>query len=122
MVAFQPGGAGERTKLLQALTNGLFGETVVDVFEGIRHWRRNANRASELRVTLPDALVLVGALQRASDFLSGKSAQVAYRLNLEHLQAEAEEMKVNSQMSGLGQAAAKHGAGKVNVKSLSGLI
>ena len=29
-------------------------------------------------------------------------------------------MKVNSHVSGLGQPAAKHGGGKVNVKSLSG--
>ena len=82
MVTFQPGGAGERTKLLQALTNGLFGDTVAEVLEGIRHWRRNVNRASELGVTLADALVLIGALQRASDFQSQKSPQVAYRLNL----------------------------------------
>ena len=48
MVTFQPGGAGERTKLLQALTNGLFGDTVAEVLEGIRHWRRNVNRALEI--------------------------------------------------------------------------
>ena len=140
MVVYQPGGAGERTKLLQAITGGMFGETMTEVLEGIRHWRRNVNRASELGVTLPDALVLVGALQRASDFLSQKSPQVAYRLNMirqqlnldhqptrdtvmsysEHLQAEAEEMNVNSQGLGLGQPTSKSGGGKVNVKSLNG--
>eukprot|EP00435_Cladocopium_sp_Y103_P052864 s148_g16.t1 len=140
MVVYQPGGAGERTKLLQAITGGMFGETMTDVLEGIRHRRRNVNRASELGVTLPDALVLVGALQRASDFLSQKSPQVAYRLNMirqqlnvdhqptmdtvmaysEHLQAEAEEMNVNSQGLGLGQPTSKSGGGKVNVKSLNG--
>ncbi|CAL1143995.1 unnamed protein product [Cladocopium goreaui] len=113
---------------------------MTEVLEGIRHWRRNVNRASELGVTLPDALVLVGALQRASDFLSQKSPQVAYRLNMirqqlnvdhqptkdtvmsysEHLQAEAEEMNVNSQGLGLGQPTSKSGGGKVNVKSLNG--
>ncbi|CAL1157000.1 unnamed protein product [Cladocopium goreaui] len=140
MVVYQPGGAGERTKLLQAITGGMFGETMTEVLEGIRHWRRNVNRASELGVTLPDALVLVGALQRASDLLSQKSPQVAYRLNMirqqlnvdhqptrdtvmsysEHLQAEAEEMNVNSQGLGLGQPTSKSGGGKVNVKSLNG--
>ena len=69
-------------------------------------------RAEELGVTLPDPLVLVGVLQRASEGLSQKSPQVAYRLNMvreqfgldqqptlsavmsyaEHLQAEAEDM------------------------------
>ena len=64
MVVYQPGGAGERTRLLQAITSGMLGETMAELLEGIRHWRRNVNRASELGVTLPDALVLAGVCSR----------------------------------------------------------
>ena len=69
----------------------------------------------ELHVTLPDGLVLLGALSKCTDVLSGKSPQVAYRLNMirqqlnldqlptaetilsysEHLQAEAEELTLS---------------------------
>ena len=81
-----------------------------DVLNWVRTWRRYVGRARELGVTLPDALVLVGVLQQGSEFLSQRSPQVAYQLNMirqqlgldqqpntgnvmtssEHLQAEAE--------------------------------
>ena len=82
----------------------------------IRTWRRFVQRARELHVTLPDGLVLLGALNKCTDVLSGKSPQVAYRLNMirqqlnvdqlptaetilsysEHLQAEAEELTLSA--------------------------
>ena len=113
---YQPGGASERTKLLQAISDCKCGETVKDVLNWVRTWRRYVGRARELGVTLPDALVLVGVLQQGSEFLSQRSPQVAYRLNMirqqlgldqqpntrnvmtysEHLQAEAEELVLTS--------------------------
>lgn len=109
---YQPGGATERTKLLSAISDCRCGETVKEILNWIRTWRRYVGRAVELGVTLPDALVLVGVMQQGTDSLSQKSPQVAYRLNMirqqlgidqqpttasvmtysEHLQAEAEEM------------------------------
>ena len=79
-------------------------------------WRRYVQRARELQIVLPDGLVLLGALSRCTDQLSGKSPQVAYRLNLvrqhlsldqlptaekilsyaEHLQAEAEDLQLSA--------------------------
>ena len=114
-VTFQPGGASERTKILNYITDPKCGSSLQEVLEWIRMWRRQVQRAQELRLSLPDGLVLLGALGRCTDFLSGKSPQVAYRLNLvrqqlnidqlpnlgsilsfsEHLQAEAEEMISN---------------------------
>lgn len=120
---YQPGGSMERTKLLQAISDCKCGETVKEVLTWVRTWRRYVGRAKELGVTLPDALVLVGVLQFGSEFLSQRSPQVAYRLNMirqqlyldqqpttsnvltysEHLQAEAEEMALAG--GGLGEFA-----------------
>ena len=114
-ISFQPGGASERTKLLQSITDAKCGTNVGDVLDWLRMWRRHVHRAKELQVTVPDGLVLLGALTKCIDVLSGKSPQVAYRLNLvreqlsldqlptadaimhysEHLQAEAEELVIN---------------------------
>lgn len=115
-VTYQPGGASERTKLLQCITDAKCGSALSDVVEWIRLWRRYVQRATELQIVLPDGLVLLGALSKCTDHLSGKSPQVAYRLNLirqhlavdqlptaekilsyaEHLQAEAEELMLAS--------------------------
>eukprot|EP00434_Breviolum_minutum_P026407 symbB.v1.2.023347.t1/scaffold2131.1/size88260/2 len=115
-VTYQPGGASERTKLLQCITDAKCGTALGDVVEWIRLWRRYVQRATELQIVLPDGLVLLGALSKCTDHLSGKSPQVAYRLNLirqhlavdqlptaekilsyaEHLQAEAEELLIAS--------------------------
>ena len=81
-ISFQPGGASERTKLLQSITDTKCGSNVGDVLEWIRLWRRYVQRARELQVILPDGLVLLGALTKCTDVLSGKSAQAAYRLNI----------------------------------------
>ena len=115
-VTFQPGGALERTKLLQCVTDPKCGTNLSEVLEWIRLWRRYVQRTRELGVTLPDGLVLMGALTKCTDFLSSKSPQIAYRLNLirqqlnldqlptidailnyaEHLQAEAEELAISA--------------------------
>ena len=115
-ITYQPGGASERTKLLQCITDAKCGSSLGDLVEWIRLWRRYVQRATELKIVLPDGLVLIGALSKCSDQLSGKSPQVAYRINLirqhlavdqlptaekilsyaEHLQAEAEELLISS--------------------------
>ena len=114
-ITFQPGGASERTKLLQNITDSKCGSNVHENLDWIRTWRRFVQRARELQVTLPDGLVLLGALTKCTDVLNGKSPQVAYRLNMirqqlnldqlptaetilsysEHLQAEAEELTLS---------------------------
>lgn len=127
---YQPGGALERTKLLQAIPDCKCGDSLKEVLGWVRMWRRFVGRAMELDVTLPDALVLVGVLQQTSEFLSQRSPQVAYRLNTirqqlnldqtptttsvmaysEHLQAEAEEML----LVGTGSDPLKTGKGNGN--------
>ena len=119
-ITFQPGGAAERTKLLQSITDTKCGSSVAEILDWVRLWRRYVQRAREIHVTLPDGLVLLGALSKCTDLLSAKSPQVSYRLNLvrqqlnldqwptmdaiqcysEHLQAEAEELMLSSQTRG----------------------
>ena len=120
-VTFQPGGALERTKILQSLTDSKCGNHIQDMLDWIRLWRRQVERAQEIGVSLPDGLVMLGALSKCTDFLSGKSPQVAYRLNMvrqqlnldqqptlssilifsEHLQAEAEELVLSGVSKGV---------------------
>ena len=82
LITFQPGGATEKTKLLRTITDGACGSTPVEVTAWVRSWRQNVTRASELGLTLPDAMVLVGTLQAASDWLGMQNPQLAYRLNM----------------------------------------
>ena len=115
-ITFQPGGASERTKLLQIITDAKCGSSLTEIVEWIRLWRRYVQRARELQIVLPDGLVLLGALSKCTDQLSSKSPQVAYRLNMvrqhlaldqfptaekiqsyaEHLQAEGEDLLLAS--------------------------
>ena len=137
LTIFQPGGALERTRLLQCITDSRCGETGHEVLEWIRTWRRQATRAMELHLTLPDPLVLIGALTKATEWLSSRSPQVAYRLNqvrqqlgvdqqpnfqsvwayTEHLQAEAEEMVI-AMGTGSGSTSSKGNPPKAGLKSL----
>ena len=82
LITFQPGGASERTRVLQSITDGKCGDGVSDILEWVWVWRRNVTRAMELGISIPDPMVLSGALQKATDGLSMKSPQVAYRLNM----------------------------------------
>ena len=72
-ITFQPGGASERTKLLQNITDSKCGSNVHEILDWIRTWRRFVQRARRLQVTLPDRLVLLGALTKCIDVLIGKS-------------------------------------------------
>ena len=72
-ITFQPGGASERTKLLQNITDSKCGSNVHELLDWIRTWRRFVQRARRLQVTLPDRLVLLGALTKCNDVLIGKS-------------------------------------------------
>ena len=101
--------------MLQNIADSKCGSNVHEILDWIRTWRRFVQRDRELQVTLPDGLVLLGALTKCIDVLIGKSPQVAYRLNMicqqlnpdqlptaetilnysEHVQAEAEELSLS---------------------------
>ena len=83
LVTYQPGGPQERTVLLKDITEDRLGTnpSVQDVLSTLRTWRRNVSRANELRVTLPDVLVLVGLMTKWADHISRLGgAQAAFRI------------------------------------------
>ena len=112
-VVFQPGGGAERTTLLKSLTEVKVGHSVTELLATMRQWRRWLQRAEELKVTLPDPLILMNVLGKIMDSLAKLGGnQVAYRVSTvrqellvdqrpemnsikdlsEYLQAELEEL------------------------------
>ena len=81
-VVYQPGGSAERTTLLKSLTEVKVGHTIPDLLATMRQWRRQLQRAEELKVTLPDPLILMNVLGKLMDSMSKLGgSQVAYRIS-----------------------------------------
>ena len=83
LITYQPGGPQERTVLLEDITEDRLGNnpSVQEVLNTLRMWRRNVNRANELKVTLPDTLVIVGVLTKWAEHISRLGgAQTAFRV------------------------------------------
>eukprot|EP00435_Cladocopium_sp_Y103_P020588 s3183_g5.t1 len=66
---FQPGGGMEKASLLKQISEPKVGSSVPDLLQGLRQWRRLLGRAAELRLTLPDPVVLATVLGRFADAL-----------------------------------------------------
>lgn len=126
---YQPGGGVEKAALLKQVTEPKIGSSVVDLLGGLRQWRRLLGRAAELRLALPDPVVLSSVLGRMADALAKVGGlQVGYRISAvrqelmvdtrptmeavrdyaEVLQAEAEELALvtNSKMFSTASTAA----------------
>ena len=83
LITYQPGGPQERTVLLKDITEDRLGNnpSLQEVLNTLRMWRRNVNRANELKVTLPDTLVIVGVLTKWAEHISRLGgAQTAFRV------------------------------------------
>ena len=116
---FQAGGGSERTGLLRSLTELKAGSSALDISQAVRTWRRWLGRAEELRVALPDSLILMAVLGRLAESLAKLNGQLGYRLAAarqelqvdtrptlpaikdfaEYLQAEADEMVLMTGLS-----------------------
>ena len=78
---YQPGGGAERNALLRSLTDLKVGASLQELLSSIRSWRRWVVRAGELRLIVPDPLVLMQVLIKMSEVLAKHGgAQVTYRL------------------------------------------
>ncbi|CAK9056938.1 unnamed protein product [Durusdinium trenchii] len=125
-VLFQPGGGAERTTLLKCLTEVKTSNNIQDLLVTTRTWRRWLQRAEELRLTLPDPLILMQVLGRIMDSLSKLGgSQVAYRVSSvrqellvdlrpelqsikdlsEYLQAEMEDLSLMIELEDRGEVA-----------------
>eukprot|EP00913_Durusdinium_trenchii_P004009 g3713.t1 len=78
---YQPGGLAERSRLLRQLVEPKTPQTMNEVVEALRGWRRSLRRAQELEIATPDATLLLGALDRMSDLIGRTSSQVAFRMS-----------------------------------------
>ena len=62
---YQPGGLAERSRLLRQLVEPKVPQTMNEVTEALRGWRRSLRRAQELEIATPDATLLLRALDKA---------------------------------------------------------
>eukprot|EP00434_Breviolum_minutum_P039932 symbB.v1.2.035473.t1/scaffold4784.1/size34903/1 len=81
MINFQPGGANERSMLLTTLTQPSWGTSVKEATATMRTWRRFHKRTTEIGAALPDATVLMKALEEPMQLVSKTDAQAIFRLS-----------------------------------------
>ena len=81
MKNFQPGGANERSMLLTTLTQPSWGTSVKEATATMRTWRRFHKRTTEIGAALPDATVLMKALEEPMQLVSKTDAQAIFRLS-----------------------------------------
>ena len=80
MKRFQPGGLGEKSGLLRALTAPETATSPAHGVEKLRLWSRNVARAVELGVTLPDPVLQIGALDSICRQILNKEPQINFRV------------------------------------------
>eukprot|EP00438_Fugacium_kawagutii_P028377 Skav221621 [mRNA] locus=scaffold2664:47322:51461:- [translate_table: standard] len=92
-VRYQPGGAGEKTLLLQQLTStACTGTTgMSEVCDVLRKWRRHFGRAQEIQAVLPDGVLLLQALEPAVQAIMLKDSQAGFRLAQSRVQLGIDE-------------------------------
>ena len=78
---YQPGGLAERTHVLKQLVEGKPPASVGDMVTQLQLWMRWFKRAKELKIDVPDATLLMGALDRLGQPLVRLSPQCAFRLS-----------------------------------------
>ena len=83
---YQPGGLSERSSVLWALTNTKEATSAHGAVEGLRLWHRQLLRTMELKATLPDPTLLIGALDHLMRRVLSAEAQATFRVNTFRLQ------------------------------------
>ena len=72
---YQPGGLAERRQMLAELTVTGAAKTADEAVASLRLWKRQAQRAQELRVTMPDTVLQVKALSTIMEELLAGDTQ-----------------------------------------------
>eukprot|EP00435_Cladocopium_sp_Y103_P069220 s75_g32.t3 len=78
---YQPGGLAERRHTLSQLTNTATAATPTEAVASLRLWRRQAQRAAELKATMPDAVLQVRALTAIMEGLLAQDSQASFRVS-----------------------------------------
>eukprot|EP00438_Fugacium_kawagutii_P034398 Skav207733 [mRNA] locus=scaffold362:324153:328160:+ [translate_table: standard] len=79
-ITYQPGGAGEKGLILQQLVSLPKCSTVQDMVTALRSWRRHFGRAREIGAAIPDATLLLKALDPLVVTVGKDDAQASFRL------------------------------------------
>eukprot|EP00438_Fugacium_kawagutii_P007098 Skav200526 [mRNA] locus=scaffold2291:63661:70974:+ [translate_table: standard] len=91
LTTYQPGGPGEKSVILQQLVQLQKASTAAEWATSLRSWRRHYGRAREVQATLPDATLLLKALEPATGFVAKEDAQAAFRLAQARVQLAVDE-------------------------------
>ena len=87
---YQPGGLSEKAATLASLTGTTPADNAVDGASALRLWRRQALRARELGVTLPDPTLQVRALDTVMSKLLQADPQATFRVQAFRLREEVD--------------------------------
>ena len=97
---YQPGGIAERQQMLASITGTKEASDPRKAVEDLRLWKRQVLRCQELKLSLPDGLLRLQALDRVMGGLLKKVVQASFRIStfrLQHrLDVKPEEQALNS--------------------------
>ena len=86
LLAFQPGGLGERQKLISNLQEPGVATTARNCSDQLRRWHRWLGRSQDLGVNPPDPAILLAGLDKLSGVVIGANPQLGFRCNISRTQ------------------------------------
>ena len=79
LTVYQPGGANERSTMLNFLVQPASATSISEAIKGVRQWAQWRSRLRELRASEPDATLLIKGLDALSSALLAKHPTVHFR-------------------------------------------
>ena len=86
LLAFQPGGLGERHKLLQNLSDPGQASSARQCSDQLRRWHRWLGRSQDLGVSPPDPAILLSGLDKLCQGVLAAHTQLSFRCNISRTQ------------------------------------
>ena len=78
---YQPGGASERSHLLNQLVSPEVCKSYEEAISGLRRWSQNLSRAQEIHAALPDSSLLLRGVDQATTALLNQSPMISFRVS-----------------------------------------
>ena len=78
---YQPGGASERSHLLNQLVSPEVCKSYKEAISGLRRWSQNLSRAQEIHAALPDSSLLLRGIDQATTALLNQSPMISFRVS-----------------------------------------
>ena len=86
LLAYQPGGLGERQRLIQNLTDPGQATTAKECSDKLRRWHRWLHRSQDLHISTPDAAILLSGLDKLCAGIMGAHSQLNFRCSIARTQ------------------------------------